>query len=41
VFIRGENWSARAERPLAAGTRVEVLAVEGMRLRVREAPPEA
>lgn len=41
VFIRGENWSARAERPLPEGARVEVLAVEGMRLRVREAPPEA
>lgn len=40
VFVRGENWTARAERPLPEGVRVEVLAVEGMRLRVREAPPE-
>jgi len=40
VFVRGEHWSARAESPVAAGANVEILAVEGMRLRVRPAPPE-
>jgi len=37
VFVRGEYWNARADAPVAAGERVEVLAVEGMRLRVRPA----
>ncbi len=41
VFVRGEHWSARAEGPLAEGARVEIVAVEGMRLRVRSAPPDA
>ena len=41
VFVRGEHWNARAEIPLAEGARVEVVAVEGMRLRVRAAPPDA
>ena len=40
VFVRGEYWTARADQPIAAGERVEVTAVEGMRLRVRRAPPE-
>lgn len=40
VFVRGEYWTARADQPIAAGERVEVMAVEGMRLRVRRAPPE-
>jgi membrane-bound serine protease (ClpP class) len=40
VFVRGEYWTARADQPIAAGERVEVVAVEGMRLRVRRAPPE-
>ena len=40
VFVRGEFWRARADEPVAAGERVEVLAVDGMRLRVRRAPPE-
>ena len=35
VFVRGEYWAARADTPVAAGERVEVTAVEGMRLRVR------
>jgi membrane-bound serine protease (ClpP class) len=37
VFVRGEYWSVRADEPVAAGEPVEVLAVEGMRLRVRRA----
>jgi len=41
VFVRGEYWTARADEPVAAGERVEVLAVEGMRLRVRRAPADA
>jgi membrane-bound serine protease (ClpP class) len=40
VFVRGEFWDARADEAIAAGERVEVTAVEGMRLRVRRAPPE-
>jgi membrane-bound serine protease (ClpP class) len=40
VFVRGEYWTARADQAIAAGERVEVVAVEGMRLRVRRAPPE-
>lgn len=37
VFVRGEYWSAASDAPVAAGERVEVVAVEGMRLRVRPA----
>ena len=37
VFVRGEYWTALAEEELPAGVRVEVTAVEGMRLRVRRA----
>jgi membrane-bound serine protease (ClpP class) len=37
VFVRGEYWSVRADEPVAAGERVEVTGVEGMRLRVRRA----
>ncbi len=40
VFVRGEHWNARSEAPLAQGGRVEIVAVEGLRLRVRPAPPE-
>jgi membrane-bound serine protease (ClpP class) len=40
VFVRGEYWTAQAEEPLVAGVRVEVMAVEGMRLRVRRAPDD-
>jgi membrane-bound serine protease (ClpP class) len=35
VFIHGEIWNAVAEEPVAAGAPVQVVAVEGMRLRVR------
>lgn len=40
VFVRGENWMARADEPIRAGERVEIVAVEGLRLRVRRAAPE-
>lgn len=40
VFVRGENWTARADEPIRAGERVEIVAVEGLRLRVRRAAPE-
>ncbi len=35
IFVRGEYWAARSERPVAPGARVEVTAVEGLHLRVR------
>jgi membrane-bound serine protease (ClpP class) len=35
VFVHGEIWHAVSERPVAAGEPVEVVAVEGMLLRVR------
>lgn len=35
VFIHGEYWSAESEQPVAAGESVEVVSVEGLRLRVR------
>ena len=38
VFVRGEYWRADAEEPIEAAERVEALAVEGLRLRVRRAP---
>lgn len=41
VFVRGEHWNARAEAPMAEGEKIEVVAVDGMRLRVRSAPPGA
>ncbi|HEY8156897.1 MAG TPA: nodulation protein NfeD [Myxococcota bacterium] len=37
VFVRGEYWTAEADEAIPAGARVEVTAVEGMRLRVRRA----
>jgi membrane-bound serine protease (ClpP class) len=40
VFVRGEHWTARADEPIRSGERVEVVAVDGLRLRVRRAPPE-
>lgn len=36
VFVHGELWEATAEEPVAAGDRVEVVAVNGMTLRVRK-----
>jgi len=41
VFVRGEHWKARAEAPMTEGARIEVVSVDGMRLRVRSAPPDA
>jgi len=44
VFVLGELWNARADKPIAAGTQIEVLDVEGMTLRVRprvEEPTES
>lgn len=38
VFVHGEYWSADAAEPIEAKERVELLAVEGLRLRVRRAP---
>jgi membrane-bound serine protease (ClpP class) len=38
VFVRGEYWTAQADEEIPAGARVEVTAVEGMRLRVRRVP---
>jgi len=37
VFVRGEYWTAEADEEIPAGARIEVTAVEGMRLRVRRA----
>jgi membrane-bound serine protease (ClpP class) len=39
VFIHGEYWTADADEEISAGDGVEVTAVEGLRLRVRRAPP--
>lgn len=39
VSVRGEYWTARADEPVETGERVQVVAVEGMTLRVRRAPP--
>jgi membrane-bound serine protease (ClpP class) len=41
VFVRGEYWTARADEAIQSGERVEVTAVEGMRLRVRRARAES
>ena len=38
VFVRGEYWTADAAEPVERDERVELLAVEGLRLRVRRAP---
>ena len=35
VFVHGEIWNARSEVPIAAGSTVEVVAVDGMNLRVK------
>ncbi|HEY6546989.1 MAG TPA: nodulation protein NfeD [Vicinamibacteria bacterium] len=36
VFVDGERWRARADERVAGGETVEVLSVEGLRLRVRK-----
>jgi membrane-bound serine protease (ClpP class) len=38
VFVHGEYWNADAAEPVEASERVELVAVEGLRLRVRRAP---
>ncbi len=40
VFVHGELWSASASPPLAAGQRVRVLAVTGLKVKVEAAPDE-
>ena len=40
VFVRGEYWRARVTEPVPAKERVEVVAVHGLELTVRRAPPE-
>ncbi len=37
VFVRGEIWQAEAEGEIASGDRIEVVGVDGLRLRVRKA----
>jgi membrane-bound serine protease (ClpP class) len=39
VRVRGEVWTAVADDPVAAGEPIEVLAVDGLTLRVRRLPP--
>jgi membrane-bound serine protease (ClpP class) len=41
VFVHGELWNAVADEPVAAGAPVEVVAVDGLTLRVRRAAPAA
>jgi membrane-bound serine protease (ClpP class) len=36
VFVAGERWDARSEEPIAQGTEVEVVQVEGMTLHVTQ-----
>lgn len=37
VFVHGEMWSAEADEPIGVGDRVHVVAVRGMRVKVRRA----
>ena len=37
VFLRGENWNARSDEPIAKGEKVMVVAVDGLRLKVKKA----
>ncbi|MGI8601382.1 MAG: NfeD family protein [Verrucomicrobiales bacterium] len=39
VFLEGEYWNALSEVPLSAGSEAEVVAVEGLMLRVKPAAP--
>lgn len=36
VFVRGEYWDAVSDEPIAAGEKIVVVAVEGMRVRVKQ-----
>jgi membrane-bound serine protease (ClpP class) len=38
VFVHGEYWNAVAAEPIVVGERVEVVAVDGLRLTVRRSP---
>lgn len=38
IWVHGELWTARAEEPIAARERVEVVGVDGLELHVRRAP---
>jgi membrane-bound serine protease (ClpP class) len=40
VFVHGELWNAVAQSPLAENTRVRVVAVEGLTLKVEPVQPE-
>lgn len=35
VFVHGEFWNAYSDQPIAEGSNVEVVAVEGLKLKVR------
>ena len=35
VFVHGEYWDAKTDEPLEVGELVQVIAVDGMRMRVR------
>jgi membrane-bound serine protease (ClpP class) len=39
VYVQGEIWSAVADGPIADGSSVRVVALEGLRVRVRSEPP--
>ena len=41
VFVRGEYWTADADEEISAGERVEVTAVDGMRLRVHRSSSQS
>ncbi len=45
VFIHGENWRALSQQKIPAGTKVRVVSVEALKLRVEpvstEAPPSS
>ncbi len=38
VFVRGEYWNAWSDEPIPSGGKVVVVAVEGMRVKVRKVP---
>lgn len=38
VFLHGEYWNARSHTPIPVGSRIEVVAIEGMTLEVRPSP---
>jgi membrane-bound serine protease (ClpP class) len=40
VFVHGEFWNAYSDERIVEGTNVEVVAVEGMKLKVRAIPPK-